>query len=140
MSHITVLKAEAVDALSLTEDSVVIDCTLGAGGHADTILQKLGTNGIYVGIDADASAVEAAKEHFASVSAHTHFVTANFKDIVSVVAKLGIPAPTAILADLGLNDFSIIVVNTFLDLVIRINKCLQGHRTSTRDFNIIKPN
>ncbi|MCA9366023.1 16S rRNA (cytosine(1402)-N(4))-methyltransferase, partial [Candidatus Kaiserbacteria bacterium] len=101
MSHITVLKAEAVDALSLTEDSVVIDCTLGAGGHADTILQKLGTNGIYVGIDADASAVEAAKEHFASVSAHTHFVTANFKDIVSVVAKLGIPAPTAILADLG---------------------------------------
>lgn len=99
--HKTVLLKEAVEGLALKEDSVVVDCTLGSGGHASAIIEQLGPKGIYIGIDADRSAVEAAKERFKAVVPQTHFVHANFSKVKSVVEELGLPAPTAILADLG---------------------------------------
>jgi len=97
--HTTVLLNEAVDLLNISNDSVVVDATLGAGGHAKLFLETLDTSGVYVGIDADLLAVEIA-EPLKSSKATVHLENANFSKIDEVCQKYEIK-PTAILADLG---------------------------------------
>lgn len=99
MAHITVLKEEAVNVLTLKLNSVVVDCTLGAGGHAKEIIKHLGKDGVYVGIDADISAIEALEELKKS-KCTVHLVHSNFSQLAEVLEKLELK-PDAILADLG---------------------------------------
>ncbi len=99
MSHIPVLLNETITALNLKPDSVVVDATLGGAGHAKAILQHLGDEGVYVGIDADKVAIseaEALKQSRATV----HLVNDNFTNIGVIVRELKLQ-PTAIMADLG---------------------------------------
>ena len=99
MKHIPVLLEEATTGLDLKPDSVVVDCTLGGGGHARKIIEQLGEQGVYVGIDADLGAIEAA-EDLKESRATVHLVNDNFTNLSSIVKNLGVK-PTAILADLG---------------------------------------
>lgn len=101
MKHITVLQKEAVTALNLNKDSVIVDCTLGSGGHAEEILKLLGPKGIYIGIDVDKTALK-ANEHLQSLTkAKVILVEDNFRYISDVLKKLEIDHVDAILADLG---------------------------------------
>jgi 16S rRNA (cytosine(1402)-N(4))-methyltransferase len=78
MKHVTVLLHEAVEALNLKEDSVVVDCTFGGGGHARAILEALGPGGTYVGIDVDGTAyTDAITSEIESHQATTHLVVDN---------------------------------------------------------------
>ena len=101
MKHITVLAEEAVNALNLKSGSVVVDATLGAGGHAREILKHLGKDGIYIGIDADESAIDMQQLLSKETKATVHLLHANFRDIRKELLKLGILKVDAILADLG---------------------------------------
>lgn len=98
--HITVLKTEAVEALAIKASSVVVDATLGSGGHAEEIISHLGVNGVFIGIDADKDAVASAKNTLGH-RAQVHLVCDNFRNINSVLAPLHITNVDAILADLG---------------------------------------
>lgn len=100
MKHITVLQTEAVEALDLKSDSVVVDVTLGAGGHARTILSKLSAKGTYIGFDADSTAIEALDD-LHQAKATVHLVHANFSELTSELAKIHIEQVDAVLADLG---------------------------------------
>lgn len=99
MRHIPVLLNEVLSVLALKGDSVVLDATLGGGGHGRAILGELDERGTYIGIDADPTAVAAAEDlhHF---QAEVHLKHANFRDLKSVLHDLG-KVPDAILADLG---------------------------------------
>lgn len=97
--HKTVLKKEAIDSLDLKPNSVVVDCTLGVGGHAGSIVEKLSSQGVFLGIDADESAVSSLEKLKAS-SAEVHLVCGNFRNLKSILSGLSL-TPTAILADLG---------------------------------------
>ncbi len=98
--HTTVLLTEAIDSLAITENSIVVDATLGSGGHAQAILDRLGKNGTYVGIDADSLAIESARESLHG-DARTTLVVGNFRDISSLLDAHHIAHADAILADLG---------------------------------------
>lgn len=100
MKHITVLLDEAVNALKVQSDSVVVDATLGAGGHATAILKILGKKGTYVGLDADPSAIAEAKG-FLKGKATIHLVHSNFSRLHEVLGELEIETADALLADLG---------------------------------------
>jgi 16S rRNA (cytosine1402-N4)-methyltransferase len=100
MQHITVLQQEAVDALALNPASIVVDATLGAGGHGREILSRLGPAGMYIGIDADKTAITALEGKMTG-EAEVHLVHANFGLIQNVVRSLEIPQVDAVLADLG---------------------------------------
>ena len=100
-THITVLEKEAVDALALSSDAVVVDATLGAGGHSQRIAAKLGTNGTLIGIDADKTAIEAAKDLFKDVPCTVRLVEGNFRTLHDQLVLLHIEDVDAILADLG---------------------------------------
>ncbi len=99
MQHITVLLKEAVDELALTPESIVVDATFGAGGHATTIIEQLGPKGTYIGIDADSTAFEG--HSFTKTKATVHLVNDNFKNITEILRSLHITHTDAVLADLG---------------------------------------
>lgn len=99
MRHVPVLLEEAISVLALRGDSVVVDATLGSGGHARRILEKLGTSGVLVGIDADPVAIEGAADLKQS-RATVHLVNQNFSTIKNILSGLSL-TPDAILADLG---------------------------------------
>lgn len=100
MKHISVLPEEAVAALHLKKDTTVVDATLGAGGHARMILERLGSAGTYIGFDADQTAIDALKD-LKQAKATVHLVHSNFVHIQTELAKLHIDSVDAILADLG---------------------------------------
>jgi len=99
-SHITVLAEEAVDALHICETSTVVDATLGSGGHARSIISKLGSGGTFIGLDVDPKAVELAQEALTGKPT-LHFYAGNFRDIDSILDDLTIGKVHAVLADLG---------------------------------------
>ena len=101
MSHITVLQKEAISALNLTKDSVVVDCTLGNGGHAKEILSYLGPKGTYVGIDVDGTAIESQKNLKDLTKATVHLLEENFRYLHNVLQHLHIEQVDAVIADLG---------------------------------------
>ena len=101
MRHVTVLQQEATAVLNLSEGSVVVDCTLGSGGHAETILSVIGDSGVYVGIDADVSAIEANADLPARFNARVHLVHENFQNLEDILQTLSVHHVDAILADLG---------------------------------------
>ncbi len=101
MKHITVLKTEAVAALALKPDSVVVDATYGGGGHAKLICEQLDTQGVYVGIDADATAFSSNVLDTERLKPTIHLVNNNFSKLEEILSSLHIKKVDAILADLG---------------------------------------
>jgi len=101
MGHITVLGEEAVSGLNLKKDSVVLDCTLGAGGHASRILKILSAKGQYIGIDADPTALTQNEHLKETAKADVTLVNGNFRDIRTILESLNHTTVDAILADLG---------------------------------------
>ncbi|MFM2381632.1 MAG: hypothetical protein RLZZ76_399 [Candidatus Parcubacteria bacterium] len=99
--HITVLEEEAVAHLNLKKDSVVVDCTLGSGGHAKNILTHLGKQGVYFGIDVDESAIEKVSKSLPETDAKVVLTEGNFRNIDTLVKEGGLERVDAILADLG---------------------------------------
>lgn len=100
MEHITVLQQEAISALALQSASVVVDATLGAGGHAQEMLKVLGKDGTYIGFDADDKAITYAKETLKG-KATIKLVHENFANLDTVLTEQGIGTVDAVLADLG---------------------------------------
>ena len=64
--HISVLLEECIENLNLKEDSVVVDCTLGYGGHSSEILKRI-PNGKLYSFDQDDIAIKNAKERLDKV-------------------------------------------------------------------------
>lgn len=99
------MRAEAVEALSLTPSSVVVDATLGGAGHFKELLARLGADGILVGIDADAEAVARGREAVARTRRPdrpvVHLITDNFRNLARVLDRLDLPKIDAALFDLG---------------------------------------
>lgn len=100
-THITVLEREAVEALQLSPNATVVDATLGAAGHSRRIVKVLGDAGTLIGIDADASAIEKARELTAFTHGTVHLVEGNFRTLKDQLVLLHITKVDAILADLG---------------------------------------
>lgn len=101
MQHITVLKQEAIEMLNLNQGSVVVDCTLGSGGHAREIIAHLGKDGVFIGLDADPTAIEALEVEFKDAVPTVYLINENFKELTSILQSLKIDSVDAILADLG---------------------------------------
>jgi len=99
MQHTTVLLHEAVAGLELHPDNTVVDATFGSGGHAREIAKLLDSDGMYIGIDADATALQ--DEKVGEVQPRVELVNDNFKNLTNVLSSLQIEKVDAILADLG---------------------------------------
>jgi len=106
-AHIPVMQKEVLEHLNLLPGSCVVDCTLGAGGHALEILKTIGQNGQYVGIDRDGESLEYAKERLKNFSSQCRFVKSDFRHVDEVLASLKIFEIDGILLDLGISSYQL---------------------------------
>jgi 16S rRNA (cytosine1402-N4)-methyltransferase len=102
--HIPVLLSEVLDSLVIEPSDVVVDATLGGGGHAREILSRLGSDGTFIGMDADQHALERAKGPLEESQCTTHFIAENFRNVREVLERLGITQVDKALFDLGLSS------------------------------------
>src|SRR6201995_1663597 len=77
-THIPVLAGELIEALDPRPGEVAVDCTVGGGGHARLIAERLGPGGILIGADRDPIAEERFAALAAEVPCETRFIRADF--------------------------------------------------------------
>lgn len=103
-SHKSVLLKEALEWLAPKEGSVIVDGTLGAGGHAEAILEKLGTRGRLVGFDKDPAALDAVAARLKKFGEQALMIQDDFKNIQNRLQEAGIASVDGILLDLGISS------------------------------------
>lgn len=102
--HRPVLVHEAVDMLNCAGGGIFVDCTVGGGGHAEAILEKLDEGGKLIGIDCDETALETVRERLGKFGTKLILRHGNFIDIREILKELGIEAVDGILFDLGISS------------------------------------
>lgn len=105
--HKPVLLHEAVNNLNIKKDSIIVDATLGGGGHSREILQRIGGEGILIGIDVDEAAIENFKKHLKSEGGNVILAKDNFTNLKHILGGQGIKSVDAILADLGYSSLQL---------------------------------
>jgi len=100
-THIPVLLEETVSQLLTDPDGIYLDGTIGYGGHAEAILEKLTPKGKLIGIDLDSYALECTQKRLSSTQASYSLHHENFREYPNLLKKLGIEKLTGILFDLG---------------------------------------
>lgn len=107
MTHIPVLRDESIDGLSIRSGDIIVDGTLGGGGHTFEIIRRFGSGVKIIGLDFDADAIGRAKALIGELPHDTVLRTIGFQDMEKVLDELHIPHVDRILLDLGLSSFQL---------------------------------
>ncbi len=103
IKHKSVLLNECIDNLSLKEDSIIVDCTLGYGGHSSEILKRI-NKGFLFAFDQDMDAIKYSTDRLSSISNNFEIINSNFVNIKSELNKRNITKVDGILYDLGVSS------------------------------------
>ena len=107
--HDPVLLERAIELLGpalTTDGAVLVDGTLGLGGHSEAFLERF-PNITLVGIDRDPSALALAGERLQRFADRIHLVHAVYEEILDVLDELEISAANGILLDLGVSSMQL---------------------------------
>lgn len=105
--HYSVLLNETIEQLDIKENGIYVDGTLGGGGHANAVLQRLGDGGRLIGIDQDAAAIQAAGERLSPFGDKVTVVRSNYSAMPQVLEDLGIHGVDGIVLDLGVSSYQL---------------------------------
>ena len=100
--HESVLLKESIDNLNLNENSIIVDCTLGYGGHSSEILKRIKKGYLYA-FDQDEEAIESANKRLSEISNNYEIIHTNFVNLKTEMEKRNIH-PDGILFDLGVSS------------------------------------
>ena len=100
-SHTPVLLQEVMDLLGCSPGNVVVDCTVGGGGHAYEILKRILPGGYLIGFDRDPNALNAAEKRLEEFANHFTLVHSNYINMERILEDLGIKEVDGLLMDLG---------------------------------------
>jgi 16S rRNA (cytosine1402-N4)-methyltransferase len=98
---------EVVAALRPSPGEVVLDCTLGRGGHARELAARVGPTGRVIGLDRDADELARTVERFAKEGIAVAARHLNFAGAAKAVAAEGLDGVDCVLADLGVSSMQI---------------------------------
>jgi 16S rRNA (cytosine1402-N4)-methyltransferase len=104
--HIPVLPRQVLQGLEVQPGQVVVDATVGGGGHALLLAERLGAQGHLIALDRDAAALERARGRLESLSPGPRItlIQSNFDRLRQVLDHLRIEHVDAVLADLGFSS------------------------------------
>ncbi len=110
--HLPVLANELIDLLQLEPRHTVVDLTLGRGGHAKLVIEKLSAAGTFIGLDADKRQVE----YVGGIGlgkglinqTPTSLIHSNFDKVTTVLHSLKLTCVDRIYADLGLSSVQLL--------------------------------
>jgi 16S rRNA (cytosine1402-N4)-methyltransferase len=102
--HRSVLLAEAIEALNPKPGGLFLDGTLGDGGHAEALLERMGSEGRVIGMDRDPEAIERSGQRLARFGGRFEGVRANYAEMARVTRERGIDRVDGVLLDLGVSS------------------------------------
>jgi 16S rRNA (cytosine1402-N4)-methyltransferase len=100
--HRPVLVREVLRYLDLKPGLIVVDGTVGGGGHSQHILKQIGEGGKLIGLDRDPAMLSRAAQVLSAENCSLH--QASYAQLDAILTELGIPAVDRILVDLGLSS------------------------------------
>lgn len=100
--HESVLLTESINYLNLNNSSIIVDCTLGYGGHSSHILKQI-PNGFLYAFDQDKEAIEKAKIKLQQIGTNYEIINTNFVNIKKEITKR-VDKVDGILFDLGVSS------------------------------------
>ena len=106
VEHVPVLCDSVVEWLRAAAPGLLVDVTLGLGGHAAALLDAEPGFRL-LGIDRDPEAVSEARRRLHGFADRVEIVTAAFADLPRLLEATGNPRPSALLADLGCSSLQL---------------------------------
>ncbi len=109
-THRPIMVQEILAVLEPQPGELILDCTLGYGGHTQCLLERVGAAGRVIGLDADPQQLPLTVARLAAAGYGEPQVTAvksNFAGAQKVLATLGFPGVAVVLVDLGLSSMQI---------------------------------
>lgn len=99
--HVPVMLDQVIDVLGLRAGDVVVDCTVGLGGHSAELMRRVGPKGRVIGIDFDAGNLDLARARLARVGSWFSLHQGNFAGVQKVLIAEGLERVHGVLADVG---------------------------------------
>jgi 16S rRNA (cytosine1402-N4)-methyltransferase len=140
MTHIPVLLDESINGLSIKKSDVIVDGTLGGGGHTFEIIKRFGKSVKIIGLDLDIDAKVRTENLIKEIPADFIFINSGFQDIDKALESLNIAKVDKILLDLGISSFQLEVAGrgfSFLKdepLLMTMKKDLSDMDLTARDI------
>jgi 16S rRNA (cytosine1402-N4)-methyltransferase len=103
--HVAVMRDEVVRLVRASKPMLIVDATLGTGGHAEAMLEATSLN--LLGLDRDSAALGQAAARLARFGDRVMLRQANFSEIDTVLDECGTPSASAIVADFGMSTFAL---------------------------------
>ena len=101
--HVSVLLNESISSLNLKENSIIVDATLGYGGHSSSILDRI-KKGYLFAFDQDSEAIRHSTDRLSKVGANFTIIKSNFVNMKEELNKRGIEHVDGVLFDLGVSS------------------------------------
>jgi 16S rRNA (cytosine1402-N4)-methyltransferase len=105
--HVPVLAGEVINYLAPKDRDIVVDGTVGLGGHAQNICRHIAPGGFLIAIDKDEVALRHAEKNLAQCSLRKVFVKDGFEHLDTILSGLGVKEVRGILLDLGLSSLQL---------------------------------
>ena len=105
--HNPVMAKEVVEMLAPRKGGIYVDGTVGAGGHAKALLERMGGDGMMICIDRDPHALSCAQSVLKTWAGQCRLVQGNFADMKSLIEALGVREVDGILLDLGMSSMQV---------------------------------
>ncbi|MBM4169768.1 MAG: 16S rRNA (cytosine(1402)-N(4))-methyltransferase RsmH [Ignavibacteria bacterium] len=102
--HTPVLLPEVLNFLLTNLNGIYVDATLGGGGHAEAVLERLAPEGRLLGIDADPDALAAAAERLRRFKTQTTLVRGNFGRLSRILPESDTERIAGVLFDFGVSS------------------------------------
>ncbi|MCL1982783.1 MAG: 16S rRNA (cytosine(1402)-N(4))-methyltransferase RsmH [Clostridiales bacterium] len=106
-AHEPVLLDQCIRHLNVKENGIYVDGTLGGGGHAAGICEKLSESGTLIGIDQDMDALLASKKRLEKYPCKKVYARRNYAEIAEILAELGIERVDGAVLDLGVSSYQL---------------------------------
>ena len=104
--HIPVLLDEVIKLLNIKPEGIYMDCTIGFGGHSESIINKLNSKGLLIGLDLDPYALkktEGKLSQYKNISLHN----CSYSVFPQILEKMGIKKVDGFLFDFGISSYQI---------------------------------
>lgn len=101
--HVSVLLKESIDSLSIREDGIYVDATLGYAGHSSEILKRIKTGYLFA-FDQDQEAISHSEKKLSTISNRYEIIKSNFCMMKEKLKERNIDQVNGILFDLGVSS------------------------------------
>lgn len=95
---------EVLDYLRPQPGQVILDGTVGNGGHAGSIMKKISPDGLLIGIDKDMEILQRARQYLAKTGCPFRLYHADYSDVDEVLRQAGVGRVHGVLLDLGVSS------------------------------------